>query len=203
MLYVRRNAHVLLLFLIRAATASAETGYGMGGAAGGATETGLGPDHFYSVVLHGDYVVAGASTRVRSGAQQVEPFVLMVKGIPCERNAVVKKVFANWSYLTVGHPAEPGHEGLAEIKINDVSVSAEYTAVATSDLCWGDPPEWDPDHTVAYHADVTGIFDDTAWAWGNGHYVIEGAVDEGDHIGEGISILVVYEADGEPRASAH
>lgn len=139
------------------------------------TETGMG-NMLYCETLKGDFVVTGASTRIRDGAQ-TPTFNLTVAGIPA--GADVVKAYANWSYL--GNTPMPFNS----IQIAGQAVTGQKSGEGNRDLVWGH------DYAFAYTADVTSII------IANGTYQITGATDNvgANRIGEGLSIVVVYEDD--------
>lgn len=136
-------------------------------------ETGLG-NMLYCDTLQGDFVVAGASTRIRDGAQ-TPTFNLNVAGIP--NGATVVAAYANWSYL--GNTPQPFNN----IFLGGQLVTGQKSGEGNRDLVWGH------DYAFAYTADVTSIIT------GNATYQVQGATDNvsANRIGEGISIVVVYE----------
>lgn len=141
-------------------------------------EAGMGPDPLFRTVLQGDFVIGGASTRVRSGPPQTDPFQVGISGIPA--GSTVVSAFANWSYLT----NSPGALSEADITINGMPVIG-FLAGSGHDLCWGF------ESGASYTADVTSL---VSLAGGNGSYTIGSAVDDATTggIGEGFSLLVVY-----------
>lgn len=150
-----------------------------------ATETGIGGFLEYSASLRGNFVTAGASTRVLAGPPQVNPFNVTIAGIPA--GSVIKKAFANWGYLTdvQSAPIE------AAIKINGVNVNGVMSGAGEPDLRWG------RQYAQTFSQDITAI---VAAAGGNGIYSIADALDEPstNGIGEGFSMVVVYENPNEP-----
>ncbi|MBN1796799.1 MAG: PEP-CTERM sorting domain-containing protein [Sedimentisphaerales bacterium] len=142
-----------------------------------ADETGMGPNPIYTATLKGDFVVAGASTRIYSGAPQTEPFSVNISGVP--NGSQIVKAYANWSYLT----DSPNGGGEASITINGSPVTGNLTGQG-DDLCWG------RDYAAAYTADVTSLI----LGGGNGVYTIGSATDDASSggIGEGFSLLLVY-----------
>lgn len=161
------------------------------------TETGLGPDPFLSVTLTGDFVVGGSNTRISypvvdpwsSGPKpppQIDLFVVTITGIPPSGSTIVQ-AFANWSYLAneANEPPPKYQQELAEITINGNAVTGELTGDASNTLCWSYTSR-----TIAYTADVTTIVNQVG---GNGTYSIGGAVDEAGALGEGFSLLIIYE----------
>lgn len=138
-------------------------------------ETGLG-NRIYSDKIKGDFVVAGASSRIRQGVQTTD-FTVAVAGIPM--GATIVKAFANWSYLTNNATAAN------TILINDNPVTGQKSGEGARDLMWGF------DKAAAYTADVTNLIT------GNGNLTIKGATDpsSGIRIGEGISIATIYRLD--------
>jgi hypothetical protein len=108
--------------------------------------------------------------------------VVTITGIPS--GSTVVRAYANWSYeVTTSTPPYP--EILADITINEHAVTGTLTGEAP-DLCWFPLAPG----TIAYTADVTGIVADVG---GNGTYTIGGAIDEGGAMGEGFTLLIVYE----------
>ena len=159
-----------------------------------ATETGLGPEPYqnFSVTLAGDFVVSGSNTRISypvvdpwiSGPKpppQTDPFVVTITDIPPSGSTILK-AFANWSYLA---DAPPYPQALAQITINGNAVTGDLTGEASDTLCWPGTSK-----TIAYTADVTDIVNQVG---GNGDYTIGGAVDEAGALGEGFTLLIVYE----------
>jgi hypothetical protein len=142
------------------------------------SETGLG-NVLYCNTIAGDFTVAGASTRVRDG-DQTNPFALNVNTIP--GGATVVAAYANWSYM--GNNPQANNT----ILVNGTPVTGAKSGEGNRDLVWG------MDYGFAYTADVTSLF--TA----NGTYTVQGATDStgAQRIGEGISVVIVYESSGAP-----
>lgn len=140
------------------------------------TETGFG-NVVYCNTVAGDFTVAGASTRVRDG-DQTNPFTLNVNTIP--GGATVVAAYANWSYM--GNNPQANNT----ILVNGTPVTGAKSGEGNRDLVWGH------DYGFAYTADVTSLF--TA----NGNYTIQGATDSSSaqRIGEGLSVVIVYEQTG-------
>jgi len=197
------------LCLLTSSLSAQKPGANGGTAQGSLPETGLGTDEtlIYSALLHGDFKVAGTSTRscnlfcsqvtgdpcVCASVLQSDPISLGITGIPA--GATVVKAFANWSYVT----DNPGHEAEKSIVINSVSVSGSLSGQANN-VCQPVPgvvPRRDFLYTAAYTADITGIVVDMG---GNGSYTIYGALDEptSGGLGEGISLLVLFAQPSEP-----
>src|SRR5262245_34946031 len=85
-----------------------------------ATETGFGPTPIYSADLHGDFVVAGAYTRVSGvSTPQTTPFSVTLAGIPA--GATVVKAYANWSYQTLSANTNAAVESALKINGNLVA----------------------------------------------------------------------------------
>ncbi len=137
------------------------------------SETGMG-NMIFCDTLRGDFVVAGASTRIRDGAQS-PTFNLTVAGIP--NGADVVAAYANWSYL--GNTPMPFNS----IVVAGQAVTGQKSGEGNRDLVWGH------DFAFSYTADVTSLI------FGNGSYSISGATDStgANRIGEGISLVVIYE----------
>ena len=148
-----------------------------------ASETGI--NRIYAEYIKGDYVTAGASSRVRDGFPQTDPFNVDLAGIPI--GATVVKAFANWSYMADEATATD------TIKIDGTNVTGALTGTGDVDLVWG------YEKAVAYSADVTAL------VTVNGAYSIEGAIDDpdGEWIGEGLSFVVVYEDPNATMKAVH
>jgi hypothetical protein len=145
-----------------------------------ATEDGFTP--IFTSTLNGDFVTAGASTRLFGvPVAQTDPFDLTLSGIPA--GSTVVAAFANWSYLT----DLPGDPGEAAITINGNAVSGSVS-LATPDLGWG------RSSSASYTADVTSL------VTGNGLFRIASAVDNAGSggLGEGFSLLAVYSNPASP-----
>ena len=179
-------------------------GMGCGEAGDGRTEeeaeTGLGAPEtvLFRAVLHGDFVAVGESTRIwraeYDDSPQTDPLELAIQGIP--DGATVVWAYANWSYETY-HLESPT---LSQITINGTPVNGSLTGYATPDLKWAwrrDYAEYD--FTAAF-GEGENVTDIVIGAGGNGTYMIGGAVDDpvAEALGEGISLLVVYEKADEP-----
>ncbi len=139
-----------------------------------ATEDGFTP--IFTSTLNGDFVTAGASTRLFGApTAQTDPFNITLSGIPA--GSTVIAAFANWSYLT----DLPGDLGEAGITINGSAVNGTVSA-ATPDLGWG------KGGAASYTADVTAL------VLGNGLFRIASAVDDAGSggLGEGFSLLAVF-----------
>jgi hypothetical protein len=139
-----------------------------------AAEDGFTP--IFTSTLTGDFVTAGASTRLFGApVAQSNPFDLTLSGIPA--GSTVVAAFANWSYLT----DLPGDAGEAGITINGSPVTGTVSA-ATPDLGWG------KSSSASYTADVTSL------VTGNGLFRIASAVDDAGSGGlaEGFSLLAVF-----------
>lgn len=138
---------------------------------------------FYSATVNGDYVVGGNSSRTpgNSGTQG-DPFPIAVAW-----PGTVVKAYLNWNYLTwtPGAPAE------ASVTLNGFPVVAGLTSVSAPDTCWG------RDFMASYTADVTAI----VAAAGPGVFGVGSAVDDpfSGSLGEGVSLLVVYDNGGPAR----
>lgn len=132
---------------------------------------------------HQNFVVSGASTRQWAG-HQTDPFNLTVAGIT--NGAQIKRAYLNWSYLT----DNTFNLNEAFVKFNGIGVVGLESGRCEPDLVWG------RQYTAAYTADVTSLIT------GNGTYSIAEAVDEATSgqpaLGEGISLLIVFEHPDEP-----
>jgi hypothetical protein len=139
-----------------------------------AAEDGFTP--IFSSTLNGDFVTAGASTRLFGApVAQTDPFNVTLSGIPA--GSTIVAAFANWSYLT----DLPGDAGEAGITINGNAVNGTLS-FATPDLGWG------KSSAASYTADVTSL------VTGNGAFSIASARDDAGSggLGEGFSLLAVY-----------
>lgn len=139
---------------------------------------------FYTQV-EGDFVVGGASSRVRDGGVVGDTVTVSLTGIPA--GATVVQAFANWSYM-----------GDLLYSTNDVSVdgtavTGTLAGYGENDLVWG------YDYGMSYTADVSGL------VTGNGDYDFRGIVDDRgkEWIGEGVSIVAVYRLDGMANRAVH
>jgi hypothetical protein len=139
-------------------------------------ETGFGPTPIYHTVINGDFVVAGATSRVAGLASppQSNPFTLNLGGIPA--GSTVVQAFASWNWLT-NSPTAPT---LNTITINGTPVTGTLAGQGNPDLCWG------LGFGAHYIANVTSL------VTGNGAYSILNATDKGGALGEGVSLLAVY-----------
>jgi hypothetical protein len=146
-----------------------------------ATEDGFVP--IFVGTLNGDFVVAGASTRIFSApTAQSDPFTLNLSGIPA--GSTIVAAFVNWTYLT----DLPGDSTEAGITINGTVVNGTLAGTGTPDLGWGRTT------TASYMADVTSLIT------GNGAYSIGSAVDDAvtGAYGEGFSLLAVFSNPASP-----
>lgn len=145
---------------------------------GQSLQTGMG-NLLFCENIQGDFATVGASTRTAlyDGAQSMA-FPLHVGSIP--NGARVVAAYANWSYLA-NNPADSNL-----IFINGMPVLGDLRGKGERDLAWGF------EHAAAYTADVTDIFQQ------NATYTVVGATDDvtEQRIGEGISVVMVYELAG-------
>lgn len=142
---------------------------------------------FYSAAVNGDYVVGGNASRTpaNSGTQGADPFPVAVAW-----PGTVVKAYLNWNYLT----DTPGAPGLSSVTLNGAPVAAGLTSLSAPDTCWG------RGFMISYTADVTAIVS----AAGPGVFAVGSAVDDPatGSLGEGASLLVVYD-DGGPSRYVH
>lgn len=137
-----------------------------------------------SSTAHQNFVVTGTSTRQWAG-HQANPFNLTLSGIT--NGASIKRAYLNWSYLTDDTFNLPE----AHVEFDGINVIGLETGRSEPDLGWG------RQYTAAYTADVTSLIT------GNGTHTIRDAVDVPTAgqpaIGEGMSLLVIYEHPDEPE----
>lgn len=123
---------------------------------------------FYSGNVRGDFAAAGLGTR-GSG-----PVNFNLNGV----GGGVVRAFAVWNFLSNN---ALGSQGEQTITVNNNRVTAFQGYSASPDLCWGFGG------INTYVADVTGIIT------GNGAITVFGADDGAGRLGEGVSIVAVWD----------
>jgi hypothetical protein len=123
---------------------------------------------FYSGNVRGDFSAAGSGTR-GSGSSTFN-----LAGV----GGGVVRAFAVWNFLSNN---ALGTSGEATITVNNTRVNAFQGYRGTPDLCWG------LNGINTYVADVTGIIT------GNGAITVFGADDGAGRLGEGVSIVAVWD----------
>jgi hypothetical protein len=128
---------------------------------------------FYSGNVRGDFSAAGSGTR-GSGSSTFN-----LAGV----GGGVVRAFAVWNFLSNN---ALGTSGEATITVNNTRVNAFQGYRGTPDLCWG------LNGINTYVADVTGIIT------GNGAITVFGADDGAGRLGEGVSIVAVWDDGSSP-----
>ncbi|MDX2018513.1 MAG: hypothetical protein SFY95_12850 [Planctomycetota bacterium] len=128
----------------------------------------VGPNAFYSANVRGDFAAGGWSTRGNAASN------VNLAGV----GGGVVRAFAVWNFLSNN---ALGAAGENSIIINGNAVNAFMGATGAPDLCWGF------NGVNTYVADVTGI------VLGNGVYNVNGAQDGAGRLGEGVSIVAVWD----------
>jgi uncharacterized protein (TIGR03382 family) len=128
----------------------------------------VGPNAFYSTNVRGDFSAGGWSTR---GAAASNVNLAGVGG-------GVVRAFAVWNFLSNN---ALGTAGENTITVNNNRVTAFRGVSASPDLCWGF------NGVNTYVADVTNIIT------GNGAITVFGADDGAGRLGEGVSIVAVWD----------
>lgn len=156
------------------------------------SETGLGPNPFYTLVDYGaDFQVSGAYTRVYEGScgpnsPQSNPFSLTLQPVPGDFVGAL----VTWSYLTNGAPPTTD-----TIEIEGTPVTGSRVGVGTPGLCWS---SFD-----AYAVSYMAVFPSALYPQAAGTVEIAGATDKylaGSVYGlaEGLTVLAVYTNESEP-----
>lgn len=128
----------------------------------------VGPNPFFSANVQGDFAAGGWGTRGQG------PSNVNLGGV----GGGVIRAFAVWNFLSNN---ALGAAGEATISVNGNNVNAFMAASGAPDLCWG------YSHVNTYVADVTGI------VLGNGVYNVNGAQDGAGRLGEGVSLVAVWD----------
>ena len=169
-------------------------------------EPGFDSQPYYEATLHGGIAITGGSTRINrppfSPNPTSDPFIVALSGIPS--GSTIHRAWVNWSYLTDNKDAPE----FAVITVNGSQVTADAMFYSSPSLHWFAPthPLDNMDYTVTFLSDITAL---VAQGGGNGNYSIGGALDKTDPdplhyaLGEGVSILVIFEHPDSPLQSIH
>ena len=126
----------------------------------------------FQATLSGDYVAAGVGLRGASSGD------ITISGIPA--GASVVHAFLYWGALDNGE-----EDSLHRLNLNGTAVAGSLIG-SGPDTCWGRT------NSFTYRADVT------AQVTGNGKYQLTGVAEGGNILGEGATLVVVYELAGAP-----
>jgi hypothetical protein len=135
----------------------------------------------FSVTLAGDYVAAGAGLRGGTAPDFGPPPAsapITITGIPT--GATVLRAFLYWGMLDNGLELS-----LQSLKLNGNAVTGSLIG-AGPDTCWG------RQNSFTFRADVTPL------VTGNGTYTITDFATGGNILGEGASLVVIYQLAGAP-----
>jgi hypothetical protein len=126
----------------------------------------------FQITLPGDYAAAGVGLRGNTSG------TIHITGIPA--NATVVQAFLYWGMLDNG--LEPS---LGQLSLNSTPVTGIVIG-SGPDTCWG------RSNSFTFRADVTSLVK------GNGAYALTGVASGGNILGEGASLVVIYQLDGAP-----